>query len=134
MKFLAVIPARYASSRFPGKPLALLGDKEVVNHVWQRVQQAGIEAVVATDDRRIFDAVTRAGGCAVMTREDHCCGTDRIVEAVEKLGTDADVIINVQGDEPFIHPEQIRALMQVFERSRRPRLPPWPAPIRRMAP
>jgi len=115
MKFLSVIPARYASTRFPGKPLAKLGDTEVVNHVWRRVEQAGIEAVVATDDERIARCVERAGGRAVMTRSDHRCGTDRIVEAVLTLATDADVIINVQGDEPFIHPSQIRSLMSIFE-------------------
>ena len=114
MTFLAIIPARYASTRFPGKPLAMLGDTEVINHVWRRVEKAGVPAVVATDDSRIFDCVTAAGGRAVMTRADHKCGTDRLVEAVEKLATDADVIINVQGDEPFIHPTQIQSLTALF--------------------
>lgn len=116
MTFLAIIPARYASSRFPGKPLAMLGDTEVINHVWRRVEQAGVPAVVATDDKRIFNCVESAGGRAVMTRADHRCGTDRLVEAVGRLRSEADVIINVQGDEPFIHPDQVRALMQIFER------------------
>lgn len=115
MNFLAIIPARYASSRFPGKPLAMLGEKEVINHVWQRVEQAGVPAVVATDDARIFNCVTAAGGKAVMTRADHRCGTDRLVEAVQRLDTKADVIINVQGDEPFIHPEQISSLTALFD-------------------
>lgn len=115
MKYLAIIPARYASTRFPGKPLAMLGDTEVINHVWRRVERAGVPAVVATDDERILRYVTGAGGRAVMTRPDHCCGTDRLVEAVTALDTDADVIINVQGDEPFIHPEQILALRGIFE-------------------
>lgn len=130
MKYLAIIPARYASTRFPGKPLALLGDTEVINHVWRRVEQAGVPAVVATDDDRIFRCVTSAGGRAVMTRADHRCGTDRLVEAAGLLGTDADVIINVQGDEPFISPAQISALTAIFERD--PSTPiatlarPWP--------
>lgn len=114
MKFLAIIPARYGSSRFPGKPLARLGDREVINHVWMRVEEAGVPAVVATDDERILRCVEQAGGRAVMTRADHRCGTDRLVEAVQTLATDADVIINVQGDEPFIHPDQIRALCDIF--------------------
>lgn len=117
MKFLAIIPARYASSRFPGKPLAILGDKEVINHVWQRVQAAGIPAVVATDDERIYRAVTGAGGRAIMTSPDHACGTDRLCEAVQLLDTDADVIINVQGDEPFIHADQLHAIREIFEQN-----------------
>ena len=116
MKFTAIIPARYASTRFPGKPLALLGGREVINHVVDRVRSAGLQVIVATDDQRIFDCVERAGGNAVMTRSDHLCGTDRVREAADMLPPDVDVIINVQGDEPFIHPEQLRALMQVFER------------------
>lgn len=115
MKFTAIIPARYASTRFPGKPLALLGGREVINHVVDRVQSAGLPAVVATDDRRIFECVERAGAKAVMTRSDHLCGTDRVREAADMLSPDIDVIINVQGDEPFIHPDQLRALMQIFE-------------------
>lgn len=116
MKFAAIIPARYASSRFPGKPLAKLGGKAVINRVVERVQSAGVPALVATDDERILQAVREAGGRAVMTRADHVCGTDRVREAADHLPADVDVIINVQGDEPFIHPEQLRALMDLFER------------------
>ena len=115
MKFAVIIPARWASSRFPGKPLAKLGGVEVINRVVARVRQAGLNSLVATDDERIFQCVTNAGGTAIMTRADHVCGTDRVREAAEALPADIDVIINVQGDEPFIHPDQLQALMQVFE-------------------
>ncbi len=114
MKFLAIIPARYGSSRFPGKPLAQLGGVEVINRVVNQVKKSGIEAVVATDDERIAKAVERGGGRFVMTRSDHKSGTDRLREAAENLHTDADVIINVQGDEPFIQPTQIEKLMSCF--------------------
>lgn len=116
MKFAAIIPARYASSRFPGKPLALLGGKAVINRVVERVRAAGIPAIVATDDERILRTVRDAGGQAVMTRADHMCGTDRVREAADSLSPDIDVIINVQGDEPFIHPDQLNALCALFER------------------
>lgn len=116
MKFAAIIPARYASSRFPGKPLAMLGGKAVINRVVERVQAAGIPALVATDDERILQAVRDAGAQAVITRADHLCGTDRVREAADSLSPDVDVIINVQGDEPFIHPDQIKALCSLFER------------------
>ena len=115
MKFIAIIPARYASTRFPGKPLALLGGKPVIQRVYEQATKALDEAWVATDDDRIFNAVTAFGGRAVMTRADHKSGTDRIEEAVEKIGTDADVIINIQGDEPFVEASQIKTLMQLFD-------------------
>lgn len=115
MKYLAVIPARYASSRFPGKPLAKLGGKEVIIRVAEQVEKSGIETIVATDDERIANCVESAGYRVVMTRNDHKSGTDRICEAVEKCHTDADIIINVQGDEPFIHPSQIRELQNCFD-------------------
>ena len=115
MKFIAVIPARYASTRFPGKPLAVLGGKTVIQRVYEQAVSVLPEAYVATDDDRIFQAVEAFGGRAVMTRADHKSGTDRIQEAVEKIGTDADVIINVQGDEPFIQPSQIETLMHLFD-------------------
>lgn len=114
-KFIAIIPARYASTRFPGKPLALLGGKPVLQRVVEQVRKAGIEAVVATDDTRISDAMEALGIRCIMTSTEHKSGTDRIEEAARKLNTDADVIINVQGDEPFILPEQIHALMQCFD-------------------
>ena len=115
MKFMAIIPARYASTRFPGKPLAVLGGKTVIQRVYEQVSSVLSEVYVATDDERIYQCVESFGGRAVMTRTDHKSGTDRIQEAVEKIGTDADVIINVQGDEPFIQPSQIQTLMQLFD-------------------
>ena len=117
MKFMAIIPARYASTRFPGKPLAVLGGKTVIQRVYEQVSNVLSEVYVATDDQRIYDCVEGFGGKAVMTREDHKSGTDRIEEAVEKIGTDADVIINVQGDEPFIQPSQVETLMHLFDAS-----------------
>ena len=114
MKFMAIIPARYASTRFPGKPLAVLGGKTVIQRVYEQVSSLLDEVYVATDDERIFQAVESFGG-AVMTRTDHKSGTDRIEEAAEKIGSDADVIINVQGDEPFIQPSQIETLMHLFD-------------------
>jgi 3-deoxy-manno-octulosonate cytidylyltransferase (CMP-KDO synthetase) len=115
MKFIAIIPARYASTRFPGKPLAVLGGKTVIQRVYEQTSSVLPEVYVATDDERIFNAVESFGARAVMTRADHKSGTDRIEEAAEKIGTEADVIINVQGDEPFIQQSQIETLMQLFE-------------------
>ena len=121
MNFIAIIPARYASTRFPGKPLAMLGEKSVIQRVYEHVTKQ-LPACVATDDERIFEHVKSFGGHVVMTRSDHKSGTDRIEEAVEKLQLakefeidDNDtVIVNVQGDEPFIQPEQIKALCDCF--------------------
>ncbi len=115
MKYIAIIPARYASTRFPGKPLALLGGKTVIQRVYEQATSVLDEAWVATDDERIQKAVEQFGGRVVMTRADHKSGTDRIEEAAEKIGTDADVIINIQGDEPFVQPSQIKTLMQLFD-------------------
>ena len=115
MKFMAIIPARYASTRYPGKPLAILGGKTVIQRVYEQVKSVLDDVYVATDDDRIYNTVTDFGGKAVMTRADHKSGTDRIEEAAEKIGLDADVIINVQGDEPFIQPSQIETLLQLFD-------------------
>ena len=115
MTFTAIIPARYASTRFPGKPLAVLGGKTVIQRVYEQVKSVLSGVYVATDDERIFSCVESFGGKAVMTHKDHQSGTDRIQEAVEKTATQADVIINVQGDEPFIQPSQIKTLMQLFD-------------------
>ena len=115
MKFIGIIPARYASTRFPGKPLAILGGKPVIQRVYEQVVGALGEAYVATDDQRILDAVAAFGGRAVMTRSDHKSGTDRIEEAASKIGTDADVIINVQGDEPFIQQSQLHTVCTLFD-------------------
>ena len=117
MKFIGIIPARYASTRFPGKPLAKLGGEHVIKRVYDIVASTLDEAYVATDDQRIYDAVTDFGGKAVMTRTDHKSGTDRIEEAIEKIGTDCDVVVNIQGDEPFIHPSQIKAVCECFNDS-----------------
>lgn len=112
--FIVIIPARYASSRFPGKPLAKIGGVEMVVRVCRRATEAGVQVAVATDDDRIRECVENAGFTAVMTSKDHHSGTDRIYEAFCKLGKPADVVINVQGDEPFIAPSQIRTLMDIF--------------------
>ncbi len=114
MKFTAIIPARFASTRFPGKPLALLGGRPVIQHVYEKAIETFGEAYVATDDERIVQVVEGFGGHAIMTRSDHKSGTDRIEEAAEKIGTDADVIINIQGDEPFVDASQLQTLQELF--------------------
>ncbi|MBO7220981.1 MAG: 3-deoxy-manno-octulosonate cytidylyltransferase [Alistipes sp.] len=115
MKVLAIIPARYASTRFPAKPLALLGGKPIVQRVYEQVAKVVERVVVATDDERISDAVKAFGGEVVMTSTEHRSGTDRCAEAYGKLGCETDIIINVQGDEPFISPKQIEALIDCFD-------------------
>lgn len=115
MKFIAIIPARYASTRFPGKPLAMLGGKTVIQRVYEQAASVLGEAWVATDDERILQIVEAFGGRAVMTRADHKSGTDRIEEAAQRIATTADVIINVQGDEPFVQPSQIETLCRLFD-------------------
>ena len=115
MKQIGIIPARYASTRFPGKPLAILGGKTVIERVYEKVSSVLNDCYVATDDQRIADAVEAFGGRVVMTSADHKSGTDRIAEAIEKIGGDFDVVVNVQGDEPFIHPEQIVTLCHCFD-------------------
>ena len=122
MKFIAIIPARYASTRFPGKPLALLGGRPVIQHVYEKAAQALDEAYVATDDERIARVVESFGGHAIMTRADHKSGTDRIEEAAEKIGTDADVVINIQGDEPFVDASQLKTLQSLFSNVRKRKL------------
>ncbi len=115
LKFIAIIPARYASTRFPGKPLAKLGGKPVIQRVYERVTSVISNAVVATDDERIYAAVESFGGKVVMTSENHKSGTDRCWEAYQKQGEEYDVVINVQGDEPFIAESQLRSIMACFE-------------------
>jgi len=116
MKFIGIIPARYQSTRFPGKPLALINGKSMIQWVYERSAEALSEVWVATDDQQILDTVESFGGNAIMTSSDHRSGTDRCAEAASKLspGIDFDVIVNIQGDEPFIQPEQIRKLMVCF--------------------
>lgn len=115
MNFIAIIPARYASTRFPGKPLAMLGGKTVIQRVYEKVSACVDETYVATDDDRIFDHVKSWGGNVVITSTNHKSGTDRIEEAIEKIGGNYDVIINVQGDEPFIAAEQIETVRRCFD-------------------
>ena len=116
MKFLGIIPARYASTRFPGKPLADLCGKPMIQRVYEQVRATVDELVVATDDERIVDAVQKFGGRAVLTSTEHHSGTDRCYEAFLKVGHHVDVIINIQGDEPFIQPEQIALLKNCFSK------------------
>lgn len=115
MKFIGVIPARYASSRFPGKPLAILGGKTMIQRVYEQVREVLDDVYVATDDQRIFDQVKSFGGNVVMTSPDHKSGTDRIQEAVTIIGGDYDVVVNIQGDEPFIQRSQIETVCHCFD-------------------
>ncbi|MBI5763585.1 MAG: 3-deoxy-manno-octulosonate cytidylyltransferase [Planctomycetes bacterium] len=114
MKAIAVIPARYASVRLPGKPLLRETGKFLIQHVYEQATKAATlsRVVVATDDQRIYDAVKSFGGEAAMTRADHPSGTDRVAEVA--AGTDADVIVNVQGDEPELEPTSIDQLVQLM--------------------
>ena len=114
MKFIGIIPARYGSSRFPGKPLADMAGKPMIQRVYEQAQKALDEVWVATDDERILKAVENFGGKAVLTSPDHKSGTDRCNEAFSKIGNGFDVIINIQGDEPFIQPLQIETLKACF--------------------
>ena len=133
-KFIGIIPARYASTRFPGKPLVDIGGKPMIQRVYEQAKKVLDTVIVATDDERIYNAVKDFGGEVVMTRTDHKCGTDRCLEAYDKyilqrssltpqrsysdsglIGeAGPDIIINIQGDEPFIQPEQIQAIMSCF--------------------
>lgn len=114
MKFVAIIPARYASTRFPGKPLADMDGKPMIRRVYEQVKKVLPDVYVATDDGRIYDAVGSFGGEAIMTSDRHHSGTDRCREALEKIAVPFDVVLNIQGDEPFIHPLQIERLMGCF--------------------
>jgi len=118
LKFQVIIPARYASTRFPGKPLADLAGKPMVVHVCERARKSGAAAVhVATDDPRIADAVRAHGHSVVMTRDDHPSGTDRLAEAAKKLKLkDSDVVVNVQGDEPLISPALIKQVGELLSK------------------
>jgi len=115
LTFIGIIPARYASTRFPGKPLARLGGMTVIERVYRQVSQVLDRVVVATDDDRISQAVEAFGGTAVMTSTEHRSGTDRCQEAYVKSGGGEDVVINIQGDEPFIQPDQLQAIMRCFD-------------------
>ncbi|MBC7448417.1 MAG: 3-deoxy-manno-octulosonate cytidylyltransferase [Hymenobacteraceae bacterium] len=117
MRAIGLIPARFASTRFPGKPLADLGGQTMIQRVVGQARQAGlVRVVVATDDARIADHVRDFGGEVVLTRADHPSGTDRVAEAYATLGETYDVVVNIQGDEPFIQPAQIDAVVDCFRR------------------
>lgn len=115
MKTIGIIPARYASTRFPAKPLAMLGGKPVIQRVYEQVSGLLDYVVVATDDERILEAVKGFGGNAVMTSVNHKSGTDRCREAHHLCGGDYDIVVNIQGDEPFIHKSQIESLVACFK-------------------
>lgn len=121
VNFAGIIPARYASSRFPGKALAIINGKPMILRVYEQAKKSIGNVFVATDDKRIYDAVTGFGGKAIMTSPDHQSGTDRCAEAVaiitRKTGEAIDVVVNIQGDEPFIRPEQIDLLKLCFDDS-----------------
>ncbi|MDH6533416.1 3-deoxy-manno-octulosonate cytidylyltransferase [Parabacteroides sp. 52] len=114
MKFIGIIPARYASTRFPGKPLADMKGKPMIQRVYEQVEAVLDAVCVATDDVRIEAAVKAFGGEVVMTSDQHRSGTDRCFEAYTKIKSTCDIIINIQGDEPFIQPEQIETLKNCF--------------------
>jgi len=118
-KYIGIIPARYASTRFPGKPLAIIQGKPMILRVYEQATKVLDTVYVATDDERIFRAVHEFGGKAIMTSPEHSSGTDRCAEAIKlvekELGEQFDVVLNIQGDEPFIEPRQITLLMECFE-------------------
>ena len=115
MSVIGIIPARYGSTRFPGKPLAMVGEKTMIRRTFERAALSSLDAVVvATDDQRIFDEVLGFGGRAVMTRADHRSGTDRCCEALDLIGKDFDAVVNIQGDEPFVDPAQIDCVAELI--------------------
>lgn len=126
MKCIGIIPARYASSRFPGKPLAEICGKSMIQRVYEQASKVLDTVIVATDDERIYDCVKAFGGVVYMTSSEHRCGTDRICEAYQLYrasgngnrvldnGDQDIVVVNIQGDEPFIQPEQIQAVIDCF--------------------
>lgn len=115
MKFIAIIPVRYASTRFPGKPLVKIAGKSMIQRVYERVSTVFSSVLVATDHRDIESHVRSFGGEVVMTNENHQSGTDRCFEAYERWGEVADIIVNVQGDEPFIALSQLQQLQTCFD-------------------
>ena len=117
MNILGIIPARFSSSRFPGKPLVDIGGKTMIRRVYEQAKKSSklSEVVVATDDERISDEIKKIGGNVVMTSDKHQSGTDRCAEAVKKVSGNWNAVINIQGDEPFILPQQIDLLATLFE-------------------
>ena len=116
MKILGIIPARYASTRFPGKPLTIINGKPMIQRVYEQSLKAELltDVIVATDDQRIYDAVIAFGGKVMMTSSEHNSGTDRCCEIVEKIENQYDAVVNIQGDEPFINPEQINQIASLI--------------------
>jgi 3-deoxy-manno-octulosonate cytidylyltransferase (CMP-KDO synthetase) len=116
MKIIGIIPARYASTRFPGKPLAEINGKSMIRRVFEQASKATSidKVIVATDDERIYNHVLNFGGAAVYTSSNHQTGTDRCAEVTEKKEKGYDVVINIQGDEPYINPEQINQVAELF--------------------
>lgn len=116
MNILGIIPARFASTRFPGKPLADIGGKTMIQRVYEQAKKAALltDVIVATDDERIAAHVAAFGGQAVITSDAHQSGTDRCFEAMQKFGAPAEAVINIQGDEPFIQPQQIDLIAGCF--------------------
>jgi 3-deoxy-manno-octulosonate cytidylyltransferase (CMP-KDO synthetase) len=116
MIIIGIIPARYGSTRFPGKPLAMIGNKTMIQRVIEQAEQSIMlkDVIVATDDKRIYEHVESLGKKVVMTSDQHPSGTDRCLEALTKSGIAADAVINIQGDEPFVDPSQIDALAQLI--------------------
>ena len=118
MKIAVIIPARYDSTRFPGKPLRIFNGKPMIQQVYERVSLSNVvtDIRVATDDQRIFDTVCGFGGNAVMTGKEHRSGTDRVAEAAEKLGLDLeDIVVNIQGDQPKVHPQHLLDVVNPFK-------------------
>lgn len=117
MKILAVIPSRFASTRFPGKPLIDIKGKTMIQRVFEQAKQCKsfADVIVATDDERIYNHVIEFGGKAMMTSEKHPSGTDRCAEVLGKIDQKYDAVVNVQGDEPFIQPEQLEQLIECFK-------------------
>lgn len=115
MKTLGIIPARYASTRFQGKPLVDIMGKPMIQWVYESAVQAMDATIVATDDQRIVEVVESFGGRVIMTREDHTNGTSRVEEAYSNSKLEADIIVNIQGDEPMLAPDQLRDLVNCFE-------------------
>lgn len=116
MKILGIIPARYASTRFPGKPLTIINGKSMIQRVYEQALKAEMlnDVVVATDDERIYDAVLSFGGKVVMTSSEHKSGTDRCAEVVKTINDKYEAVVNIQGDEPFINPEQINQIASLI--------------------
>ena len=119
MNFVGIIPSRFASTRFPGKPLANINGKSMIQRVYEQAKLVLSDVYVATDDDRIANEVKQFGGNYIMTSENHQSGTDRIAEAIDNIKKinkkTFDVVINIQGDEPFIKPEQIKEIIPIFK-------------------